>query len=601
MMVSMQSYLESRVRCMTKKKIPGIMVLAKLIKYSWCASPITFIILIISSLFMSGLGFLEIITIQALFDSAVNVANGAAIELIYRPMLILLGILILYPIGEWLEYIARGYFWRRGSGYMKSLHHARIDHMKTIEFEDSHNIDELQKASLGSEDAPNGLRVSIQILFLYVPYILSLLIYLISIKPMLAFTIVLIFVPTFLLELLRMRQNFDFEDKIANRRRKTKYFESCIVSREYFKETLLNGSFRYFYRLFAESNEKFSKEFIAVKRHILKTSVFMKLLNAAGFLSVLALLVYYVYTGTISIGLFAAIYYSLSKIASMIKRAIDDIGEALVGISNTSFLVRFLDDADDQGKKDDISKDQDIHLKNVCFTYPNSNGQTLKNINLTIKAGTSLAIVGENGSGKSTLTKIIIGLYDPTQGVVTYGNEPLKHSSDTARFSGISAVFQDFIKYKLSLEDNIKISNITSKAATEEVFEKADVNLADLNIHLDTILSREFGGQDLSGGEWQRLAIARGLYRPHDLIILDEPTAAIDPIEEANVFNSFKRISACKTCVFVTHRLGSTQIADKIIVMEKGEIVEEGTHKELMELKGRYYHLLKSQAQWYER
>lgn len=586
---------------MNKKKMSGIMVLVKLIKYTWCASPITFIMLVVTSLLMSGLGFLQIITIEALFDSAVNIANGAAIELLYKPMLVLLGILASVPVCEWLEYLAQGYFWRRGSGYMKSLHHVRINRMKAIEFEDSHNIDELKKASLGSEDAPNGLRVVIHVLFLYFPYIVSLLMYLISIKPMLAFTIVLIFVPTLILEMIGMKHNFDFEDKIANRRRKTKYFESCIISKEYFKETLLNGSFGYFYSLFDESNKEFSKAFIAVKKHMLKTSVFMKLLNTAGFLSVLALLVYYVYKGTISIGLFAAIYYSVSKIASVFKRAIDDIGEALVGISNTSFLVRLLDDDNDEGKKEVISKVQDLHLKNVCFTYPNSKGQTLKNINLTIKTGTSLAIVGENGSGKSTLTKIIMGLYDPTQGAVIYGNEPLNGYSDSSRFNGSSAVFQDFMKYKLSVEDNIKISNVTSKATTEDVLEKAHVNLSDLNIHSDTILSREFGGQDLSGGEWQRIAIARGLYRPHDLIVLDEPTAAIDPIEEANVFDSFKKISIGKTCIFVTHRLGSTQIADRIIVMEKGEIAEEGTHKELMDLKGRYYHLLKSQAQWYER
>jgi len=165
---------------MKKKKISGTMVLAKLIKYTWCASPITFIVLVISSLFMSILGFLEIITIEALFDSAVNVANGATIELIYKPMLVLLGILVLFPVAEWVEYLARGYFWRRGSGYMKSLHHARVNHMKPIEFEDSHNIDELQKSSLGSEDAPNGLRVMVQILFLYLPYMLILLMYLIS-------------------------------------------------------------------------------------------------------------------------------------------------------------------------------------------------------------------------------------------------------------------------------------------------------------------------------------------------------------------------------------------------------------------------------------
>lgn len=583
------------------KKMSGIQILAKLIQYTWRASPVTFILLIITSVVMSGLGFLEILTIESLFDGAIAVADGAAAAVMYKPILMLLIILAITPVSEWVEYLARGYFWRRGSGYMKALHHLRIHKMKSIDFEDSNNMDELQKASLGGEDAPTGLRVIVQVLFLYLPYILILLIYLTSIKPMLATAIVLIFIPTLLLERIRMRQNFDFEDKIANQRRKTKYFESCIVSKEYFKESLLNGSFPFFFTLFKESNAEFSKAFLAVKKRIFKTSVFMKLLHAAGFLSVLILLVYFVYTGTISIGLFTAIYYSISKITSMLKRAIDDIGEALVGIANTSFLVRLLEEEDNSGKKEDIIKNQDIHLKDVSFIYPKTNKETLKNINLTINAGTSLAIVGENGSGKSTLTKIIMGLYDPTQGVVTYGDEPLKHYSDSARFSRISAVFQDFIKYKLPAEDNIKISNLTSKASIEDSLEKADVKFSDLGIHSGTILSREFGGQELSGGEWQRIAIARGLYRPHDLIVLDEPTAAIDPMEEANVFDSFRRISIGKTCIFVTHRLGSTQIADRIIVMEKGEVAEEGTHKELMELKGKYYHLLKSQAQWYKR
>lgn len=586
---------------MNNKKMSWTKVLRRLIKYTWLASPATFVLLVISSLFMSALGFLEIIAIKTLFDSAVEVASGAAIGLIYKPIIVLLVILALYPFCEWFEFMAQGYFWRRGSGYMKFLYHNRTSDMKPIEFEASTNIDELKKASLGSEDAPSGIRAIVQILFLDIPYILSLLIYLANINPMLVLVIVLIFIPTFLLERIRVKQSFAFEEKMGNRRRKTEYFEKCIVSREYFKETLLNGSFKYFHRLFKESNKEFSKEFVSTKKHILKSSVFMKLLNAIGFLSVLMLLVYFVYSRVISIGLFAAIYYSISQITTMLRRAIEDMGTALVGISNTSFLIRLLDDNCDLGKDADIPKDQDIRLRDVSFAYPNASRNALQNINLTIKAGTSLAIVGENGSGKSTLTKVIMGLYDPTKGEVVYGDKPLHPYSKASRFKGISAVFQDFIKYKLPLEDNIKISNITSELATEKFLDKVDINLPELNIKGNTILSREFGGQDLSGGEWQRIAIARGLYRSHNIIVLDEPTAAIDPIEEANVFDSFKRISVGKTCVFVTHRLGSTKIADRIIVMDKGEIVEEGTHLELLKMKGRYYELLQSQAQWYER
>jgi len=196
---------------------------------------------------------------------------------------------------------------------------------------------------------------------------------------------------------------------------------------------------------------------------------------------------------------------------------------------------------------------------------------------------------------------MVMGLYNPTEGVVLYGSENIAKYTNTFKFSNISAVFQNFIKYKLSAEDNIRISNISSQDSIEKSSSKINLSFDDLKINNETILSREFGGQELSGGEWQRIAIARGLYRPHDLIVLDEPTAAIDPIEEANVFSTFKKLSDNKTSIFVTHRLGSTQIADKIIVMENGRIVEEGTNQELIDLKGKYFYLLESQAKWYVR
>lgn len=265
------------------------------------------------------------------------------------------------------------------------------------------------------------------------------------------------------------------------------------------------------------------------------------------------------------------------------------------------FLIRFLNEEKEMGREEELSKVGDIVLKNVSFKYPNAKENSLSNINLTIKAGTSLAIVGENGAGKSTLTKLIMGLYTPSEGVVQYGAEDIAKYSNTSKFKNISAVFQKFIKYKLSAEDNVRISDISSQDSIESASSKINLSFEDFKINNETMLCREFGGQDLSGGQWQRIAIARGLYRPHDLIVLDEPTAAIDPIEEANVFSTFKKLSNDKTCIFVTHRLGSTQIADKIIVMENGEIVEEGTNQELINLKGKYYHLLESQAKWYER
>jgi len=599
----MLNYLTNKESCIMNKgrKMSNSKVLLKLIKYTWLASPLTFLALIIASLLFSVLRYLEIVVLESLFSNTLNIINGAPYDIMLTPIIAILAILIFNPVAEWLEYLAQGYFWRRGNGYMYSLYHERINKLDLIDYEDVENFDNIKKASMGNEEAPNGIRVIVQILFLYIPFIFITSLYLINIKPMLVFAIVLIFIPVLISEIISINKNYNFVDKIANRRRRTEYFENCIVSKEDFKETLINGSFNYFFNLFVDSNKKFSKAFVDVKSKILKFAIVMRVINTLGYIFVLTLLVYYLYNGSISVGQFAAIYYSIEKITSMLKNLIAMIGEALEGISTTSFLVRFLNEEKEIGKEENLSKISDIQLRDISFKYPNSKEKSLSNINLTIKAGTSLAIVGENGSGKSTLTKIIMGLYNPTEGVVLYGSENIAKYTNTFKFSNISAVFQNFIKYKLSAEDNIRISNISSQDSIENSSSKINLSFDDLKINNETILSREFGGQELSGGEWQRIAIARGLYRPHDLIVLDEPTAAIDPIEEANVFSTFKKLSDNKTSIFVTHRLGSTQIADKIIVMENGRIVEEGTNQELIDLKGKYFYLLESQAKWYVR
>ncbi len=583
------------------KRMSNTKVFLKLIKYTWLASPLTFLALVFASILFSVLRYFEIISLELLFSNTVKIAGGADYNVMIIPILLILSVLMLNPVAEWLEYLAQGYFWRRGNGYMYSLYHNRISKLNLIDYENAESFDKFKRASIGNEEAPNGIRIIVQILFLYIPFMLITSLYLFSIKPMLVFSMILIFIPVLFSELINISNNYNFENNIANVRRMTEYFESCIVSKENFKETLLNESFDYFYDKFTESNKKFSEAFIKLKNKLLKIAVIMRTVNTLGYVFILALLVYYLYNASISIGQFAAVFYSIEKISSMLRNLVGNIGEAFGGISTTSFLVRFLNEEKELKKEENLSKECDIILKDISFKYPNAKENALSNINLTIKNGTSLAIVGENGSGKSTLAKIITGLYEPSQGIAEYGSEDISKYSNQHKFTDISAVFQDFVKYKLSAEDNIRISDISSKDSIESASSKINLSFDDLKINNETILSREFGGQELSGGEWQRIAISRGLYRRHDLIVLDEPTAAIDPIEEVNVFNTFKELSSDKTCIFVTHRLGSAKIADKIIVMEKGRISEEGTNEELINLKGKYYHLLQSQAKWYER
>ncbi|MCI8790176.1 MAG: ABC transporter ATP-binding protein [Lachnospiraceae bacterium] len=197
------------------------------------------------------------------------------------------------------------------------------------------------------------------------------------------------------------------------------------------------------------------------------------------------------------------------------------------------------------------------------------------------------------------------GLYEPTEGTVRIGNTDISKAEYRSIFENMSGVFQKYQRYALTLRENVRIADFGS-GRSDGMIEKllGENHIDSRNRHvfpegLDTVLSREFDGTELSGGLWQRIAIARGFYRDSDIIVLDEPTAAIDPLEESAIYRKFVEIAENKTAVIVTHRLGSAKIAERIIVMQGGKIVETGSHDELMGQGGVYAAMFRAQAKWY--
>jgi len=225
---------------------------------------------------------------------------------------------------------------------------------------------------------------------------------------------------------------------------------------------------------------------------------------------------------------------------------------------------------------------------------------------LSIADGETVAIVGENGAGKSTLVRLLTGVYRPSGGWVKVGGLDTLETTPASVYRNISGVFQKYQRYKMILSENVAISDTGSGASAAEIETEIETALREAGAELDgvelnTMLSPEFDGIDLSGGQWQRLAIARGLYRKNDFIVLDEPTAAIDPIEETRVYSQFQKLAEGKCAVIVTHRLGSAKLAHRIIVMDAGEIVDMGTHEELLSRRGKYADMWSAQAVWYAR
>jgi len=248
----------------------------------------------------------------------------------------------------------------------------------------------------------------------------------------------------------------------------------------------------------------------------------------------------------------------------------------------------------------------DVEFDTVCFTYPNTDREVLHNLSVQIAEGEKVAIVGENGSGKSTFISLLTAMYNPDSGKVKIGGEDVFSDLSSSRKT-LSAIFQEFAHYETTLRENVTVSDSTLNASDDEIMDIAEsVGAGDVIEQqadgLDEIVgSFSPTGNNLSGGQWQKIAIMRGLYRSNaKIMVLDEPTAALDPIAEAEIYRNFAALTEGKTTILVSHRLGITQLVDRILVFDNGQIVEDGDHATLINQDGLYAEMYRAQARWYE-
>ncbi len=248
---------------------------------------------------------------------------------------------------------------------------------------------------------------------------------------------------------------------------------------------------------------------------------------------------------------------------------------------------------------------QSIRVEDVRFRYPGSDVDALRGVTIELKAGEVVALVGENGSGKTTLAKIIAGLYRPDSGRILWDDRDLATIRASSLRERVTVIFQDFVRYALTGWDNIGIGRVDQPLSQEEVLAAAraagaDTALQELPHGFDTVLSRVFTeGRDLSGGQWQRVALARSFYRDAPLVILDEPSASLDPRAEHELFSTLRSALHGRTALFISHRFSTVRGADRIYVLHEGELAEQGSHGDLMALNGRYADLFRLQSNAY--
>jgi ATP-binding cassette, subfamily B, bacterial len=248
---------------------------------------------------------------------------------------------------------------------------------------------------------------------------------------------------------------------------------------------------------------------------------------------------------------------------------------------------------------------QGFVFENVGFIYPGAERWAVRGLSFTLKAGEVLALVGENGAGKTTLVKLLTRLYDPDEGRILLDGRDLRDYDLEALRGNIGVIFQDFVRYNLTAADNIAVGRIGGRDDRKRIEQAARRSLADdviakLPDGYDQMIGKRFkNGVELSGGEWQKVAIARAYMRDAPVIILDEPTAALDARSEFEVFRRFKELSEGKTAVLISHRFSSVRMADRILVLQDGMVEASGTHEELVSQPGRYAELFELQAAGY--
>lgn len=285
-----------------------------------------------------------------------------------------------------------------------------------------------------------------------------------------------------------------------------------------------------------------------------------------------------------------------------------DVSNKLKAIENLNSILSefrsFIDIPDRLNRDKGIplpKKDFSITLKDLSFRYPNNEEDTLKNLNLHIKNGEKIAIVGLNGAGKTTLVKLLCGFYEITSGEILIGGKNINSYNIFEYYKILSAVFQSTSIFPLTMRENITI-NRESDMNLEEIFQNSGFNIEKFPKGIETKLNKSFDKEaiDISGGELQKLALAKALYQNGKILILDEPTAALDPIAEEEMYLNYANMCKGKTSIFISHRLSSTRFCDRILLLDNGAIAELGTHDELIAKNGKYKELFDLQSHYYQ-
>ncbi len=481
----------------------------------------------------------------------------------------------------------------------KKLHAKHIE-LSLSHYEISAKLDKMHRAVQEASFRPvklinelhTGLRSVVSSLFLMGIFF--------AIEWYLVVILVVAVLPGVAVRLLFARHYHHLKEKQSPGERRMYYFNRILTGSPFAKELRLYGFSSWFLNQFGNLQDMLFKQKIDLRKSELRWNIITQLFSVLLIFVALFMVTYLMVQGSISIGTVVLFFFAFQRGYSVLNDLFRSMSRVLEDNIFLNDFVDFLNTDEStqvaqKHKKAQFSLKQGVDINNLHFAYNSSTRNAINNLSLIIPAGKTVALVGENGSGKTTLIKLLCGFYLPQSGEILYDGLSTATLGQDEICSHISTVFQDFAFYNLTVQENLKLSNIKRKYTQEEILHALSMGglsemITTLPQGIDTLLGNQFlGGEELSIGQWQKMAIARAFLRDADLLLLDEPSSALDANSEAIIIQSLHQLTRNKTAIIVSHRLRAVQWVDLIFFMENGAIAEQGTHQELMQLKGRYY------------
>ncbi len=590
-----------------------IKYLSESMKLVWRSAPGWTMANIIISILRSILPLLLIWLIKGVIDVITATASEGSENNIGNILWPVVAVVIVWFLDEAVTDIG-SYIRKKQSvkleTYMYGLLHEKAVRLDLIYFERPDYFDCLARAAREAPWRPNSIlnnMISLLRGFLSLVLMAGVLVFL---NWKIALLLLAVNIPAIWLRLYYSGILYNFQKEQTPESRKTAYFNWLLTGDRPSRELRLFGLGKYFMSLFRNSFSKTKDEELRIVRKRTQIELVSDLIKAAAVFLTLFYIARETVSGILTLGQMALFLLAFRQGMAAIKDLLGSftgLYEDSLFISDTFEFLNLKENISAMSPVIDVTDmARSITAENISFTYPGNERKAVADLSFEIKKGEIVALVGPNGAGKSTLVRLLSRLYDPDSGSVKLDGNDIKHFEPDRYRKLFSVVFQDFMLYNLNAGDNIRLGNVDAGNEEKVIASATVAGIHDLINELPNGYSTVIGNlfddsRELSWGEWQKLALARALYRDSPVLILDEPSSALDSDTEYEIFSRFREIVRGRTAILISHRFTNVSLADRIIVLDKGMMAETGTHEELMNKRGIYYSMYTKQSSRFDK